>query len=54
MPWVVGIASTVCLDMFRFAEMFRQNGTLDGGAYIVACHASPWRGRKNWTGEKAQ
>ncbi len=32
MPWV-GIVSTVP-DMFRFAEMFRRGGTLDGARLL--------------------
>nr|PZN78881.1 MAG: serine hydrolase [Pseudomonadota bacterium] len=48
MPWV-GIASTVP-DLFRFAEMLRRGGTLDGARILspamleLAC--------RNWTGEK--
>jgi CubicO group peptidase (beta-lactamase class C family) len=48
MPWV-GIASTVP-DLFRFAEMLRQNGTL-GGARILS-PAMLEMARRNWTGEK--
>jgi CubicO group peptidase (beta-lactamase class C family) len=48
MPWV-GIASTVP-DMFRFAEMFRQNGTLDGARILSP--ATLALARRNWTGEK--
>jgi CubicO group peptidase (beta-lactamase class C family) len=48
MPWV-GIASTVP-DMFRFAEMFRQNGTLDGAR--ILSRATLELARRNWTGEK--
>jgi CubicO group peptidase (beta-lactamase class C family) len=48
MPWV-GIVSTVP-DMFRFAEMFRQNGTLDGAR--VLSPATLATARRNWTGEK--
>ena len=48
MPWV-GIASTVP-DMFRFAEMFRQNGTLDGARILSP--ATLVLARRNWTGEK--
>jgi CubicO group peptidase (beta-lactamase class C family) len=48
MPWV-GIVSTTP-DMFRFAEMFRRGGTLDGARLL-----SPEMikmAAKNWTGEK--
>jgi CubicO group peptidase (beta-lactamase class C family) len=48
MPWV-GIASTVP-DMFRLAEMLRQNGTLDGAR--VLSPAMLEMARRNWTGEK--
>jgi CubicO group peptidase (beta-lactamase class C family) len=48
MPWV-GIASTVP-DMFRFAEMFRQNGALDGAR--ILSRATLELARRNWTGEK--
>ncbi len=48
MPWV-GIASTVP-DMFRFAEMFRQNGALDGARIVSP--ATLALARRNWTGEK--
>jgi len=48
MPWV-GIASTVP-DMFRFAEMFRQNGALDGARILSP--ATLALARRNWTGEK--
>jgi CubicO group peptidase (beta-lactamase class C family) len=48
MPWV-GIASTVP-DMFRFAEMFRQHGTLDGARILSP--ATLALARRNWTGEK--
>jgi len=48
MPWV-GIASTVP-DMSRFAEMFRQNGTLDGARILSP--ATLATARRNWTGEK--
>jgi CubicO group peptidase (beta-lactamase class C family) len=48
MPWV-GVASTVP-DMFRFAEMFRQNGTLDGAR--ILSRATLELARRNWTGEK--
>jgi len=48
MPWV-GIASTVP-DMFRFAEMFRQNGILDGARILSPATLAV--ARRNWTGEK--
>lgn len=48
MPWV-GIASTVP-DMFRFAEMLRQGGTLDGARILSP--ATLHIATRNWTGEK--
>jgi len=48
MPWV-GIASTVP-DLFRFAEMLRQNGTLDGARILSPAMLA--QARRNWTGEK--
>jgi len=48
MPWV-GIASSVP-DMFRFAEMFRQDGTLEGARILSP--ATLAMARRNWTGEK--
>jgi CubicO group peptidase (beta-lactamase class C family) len=48
MPWV-GIASTVP-DMFRFAEMLRQNGTLEGARILSPAMLE--LARRNWTGEK--
>jgi CubicO group peptidase (beta-lactamase class C family) len=48
MPWV-GIASTVP-DMFRFAEMFRQDGVLDGKRLLSP--ATLAQARRNWTGDK--
>jgi CubicO group peptidase (beta-lactamase class C family) len=48
MPWV-GIASTVP-DMFRFAEMLRRNGTLDGARILAP--ATLELACRNWTGEK--
>ena len=48
MPWV-GIASTVP-DMFRFAEMLRQGGTLDGARILSP--ATLDIATRNWTGEK--
>jgi CubicO group peptidase (beta-lactamase class C family) len=49
MPWV-GIVSTVP-DMHRFAEMLRQNGTLDGARILSPAILE--LARRNWTGEKA-
>lgn len=48
MPWV-GIASTVP-DMFRFAEMLRQGGTLEGARILSP--ATLELATRNWTGEK--
>jgi CubicO group peptidase (beta-lactamase class C family) len=48
MPWV-GIASTVP-DMYRFAEMFRQDGTLDGTRILSPAMIA--LARRNWTGDK--
>jgi CubicO group peptidase (beta-lactamase class C family) len=48
MPWV-GIVSTVP-DMFRLAEMLRQNGTLDGARILSPAMLE--LARRNWTGEK--
>lgn len=48
MPWV-GIASTVP-DMFRFAEMLRQGGTLDGARILSPAMLE--LATRNWTGEK--
>jgi CubicO group peptidase (beta-lactamase class C family) len=48
MPWV-GIASTTP-DLFRFAEMFRQGGTLEGARILSP--ATLALARRNWTGEK--
>ena len=48
MPWV-GIVSTVP-DMFRFAEMFRQDGALDGARILSP--ATLELARRNWTGDK--
>jgi CubicO group peptidase (beta-lactamase class C family) len=48
MPWV-GIASTVP-NMFRLAEMLRQNGTLDGARILSPAMLE--LARRNWTGEK--
>lgn len=48
MPWV-GIASTVP-DMFRFAEMLRQGGTLNGARILSP--ATLDLATRNWTGDK--
>src|SRR5690606_31814738 len=48
MPWV-GIASTTP-DLFRFAEMLRRGGTLDG--VRILSPAMLQLARRNWTGEK--
>jgi CubicO group peptidase (beta-lactamase class C family) len=48
MPWV-GIASTVP-DMYRFAEMLRQNGVLDGQRLLSPAILE--LARRNWTGDK--
>ena len=48
MPWV-GIASTVP-DMYRFAEMLRRDGTLDGARLLSPVTLA--LARRNWTGEK--
>ena len=48
MPWV-GIASTVP-DMFRFAQMLRQGGTLEGARILSP--ATLELATRNWTGEK--
>ena len=48
MPWV-GIASTVP-DLFRLAEMLRQNGTLDSARILSPAMLA--LARRNWTGEK--
>jgi CubicO group peptidase (beta-lactamase class C family) len=47
MPWV-GIVSTTP-DLFRFAELFRQGGTLDGKRLISP--ATIELATRNWTGE---
>ncbi len=47
MPWV-GIVSTTP-DLFRFAELFRQGGTLDGKRLISP--ATIDLATRNWTGE---
>ena len=47
MPWV-GIVSTTP-DLFRFAELFRQGGTLDGVRLISP--ATIELATRNWTGE---
>src|SRR5579875_2043182 len=48
MPWV-GIASTVP-DMFRFAEMLRRGGELDGRRILSPAILE--LARRNWTGDK--
>jgi CubicO group peptidase (beta-lactamase class C family) len=48
MPWV-GIVST-CADMFRFAEMLRRGGELDGVRIVSRTLLE--RARLNWTGDK--
>lgn len=48
MPWV-GVASTVP-DMFRFAEMLRLHGELDGARILSP--ATLALATRNWTGEK--
>jgi CubicO group peptidase (beta-lactamase class C family) len=48
MPWV-GVASTVP-DMFRFAEMLRRGGELDGARILSA--ATLEMATRNWTGER--
>jgi CubicO group peptidase (beta-lactamase class C family) len=48
MPWV-GAVSTVP-DLFRFAEMLRRGGTLDG--VRILSRAMMAKATKNWTGDK--
>ncbi|HTY49565.1 MAG TPA: serine hydrolase domain-containing protein [Steroidobacteraceae bacterium] len=48
MPWV-GVASTVP-DMFRFAEMLRRHGELDGQRILSPAMLE--LATRNWTGEK--
>ncbi|HEX7416811.1 MAG TPA: serine hydrolase domain-containing protein, partial [Steroidobacteraceae bacterium] len=48
MPWV-GVASTAG-DLFRFAEMLRRGGELDGARLVSATILE--RSRQNWTGDK--
>jgi len=48
MPWV-GVASTVP-DMYRFAEMLRSDGALDGARILSPAMLA--LARRNWTGEK--
>jgi CubicO group peptidase (beta-lactamase class C family) len=48
MPWV-GVASTVP-DMFRFAEMLRRRGEIDGVRLLAP--ATVELATRNWTGEK--
>ena len=48
MPWV-GVASTVP-DMFRFAEMLRRDGVLEGARLLSPAILA--LARRNWTGDK--
>jgi len=48
MPWV-GIASTVP-DMYRFAEMFRRDGVLEGARILSPAMLA--QARRLWTGDK--
>jgi CubicO group peptidase (beta-lactamase class C family) len=48
MPWVGGISTVP--DLFRFAEMFRRGGTLDGQRILSP--ATLKLATKNWTGDK--
>lgn len=48
MPWV-GVVSTTP-DMFRFAEMFRRGGTLEGARILAP--ATLELARRNWTAER--
>ena len=48
MPWV-GIVSTTP-DIFRFAELFRRGGTLDGASLISRAMID--MAARNWTGDK--
>lgn len=48
MPWVGAVSTTA--DMYRFAEMFRRGGELDG-ARILSPAILDWATR-NWTGDK--
>jgi len=48
MPWVGGISTVP--DLFRFAEMFRQQGTLDGQRILSP--AMMELATTNWTGDK--
>ena len=48
MPWVGAVASTP--DLWRFAEMLRQGGSLDG-AHIIS-PAMVELATRNWTGDK--
>lgn len=48
MPWVGGISSVP--DLFRFAEMLRRGGTLDG--HRIVSPAMLRLATRNWTGDK--
>ena len=48
MPWVGAVSSVP--DMFRFAEMLRGNGALDGARILSP--ATLALARRNWTGDK--
>ena len=48
MPWVGAVSSVP--DMFRFAEMLRCNGALDGARILSP--ATLALARRNWTGDK--
>ena len=48
MPWVGGVSTVP--DLFRFAEMLRQGGTLDGQR--ILSEATLKLATQNWTGEK--
>ncbi len=48
MPWVGAVSTTP--DMFRFAEMLRRGGALDGARILSPQTVA--LARRNWTGEK--
>ena len=48
MPWVGGMSTVP--DLFRFAEMLRQGGTLDGKR--IVSRAMLDLATRNWTGDK--
>jgi CubicO group peptidase (beta-lactamase class C family) len=48
MPWVGGVSTVP--DLFRFAEMFRQGGTLDGKRIVSPALMA--LATTNWTGDK--